>query len=55
LIGYANVPRAIATIISADKATLVELQSALGVEDAYDLLEIISVDNYNLRQRQPKP
>ena len=40
-------PRLIGTLISADKATLVELQTVLGVEDAYDLLEVVAVDNHN--------
>jgi hypothetical protein len=33
--------------VSAGKATLVELQTILGTEDAQDLLEILLVDNEN--------
>lgn len=42
-------PCAIATIISADRATLDELQTTLGVLDAYNLLEVIAVDAHNRR------
>jgi hypothetical protein len=42
-----NVPRTLGTIISAGKASMVELDTVLGTEDAYDLLEIISTDMYN--------
>jgi hypothetical protein len=41
------VPRTIGTVISAGRASLVELDTLLGTEDMYDLLEIISVDMYN--------
>jgi hypothetical protein len=34
-------------IVSNGRATLAELQSVYGLEDAYDLLEIIQVDAYN--------
>jgi hypothetical protein len=34
-------------VISSRYATLVELQTVLGTEDLYDLLEVISVDRYN--------
>jgi hypothetical protein len=34
-------------IVSADKATLRELQTDYGLEDAYDLAEIILVDSHN--------
>jgi hypothetical protein len=37
----------IGTIISSSKATLYELQSIYGVEDAHNLLEIITVDRHN--------
>lgn len=42
-------PRSIGTIVSSGKASLVELQTVLGVKDAYDLLEIIQVDAHNLK------
>lgn len=44
---YANVAPIIGALVSSKMATLAELQSAYGVEDAYDLLEILSVDNFN--------
>lgn len=43
-------PKVIGTIISARLATLTELQSSLGVSDAYDLLEIVYVDLINERR-----
>lgn len=47
---YANVPRIIGTLVSSRLATLAELQSVLGVQDAYDLLEVINVDVVNERR-----
>ncbi|WP_347558577.1 transcription elongation factor GreA [Robbsia sp. KACC 23696] len=44
---YVNVPRTIGTVISSGKATLAELETVLGMEDVYDLLEIIAIDAYN--------
>ena len=40
-------PRAIGMVISSKLASLVELDTMLGAEDVYDLLEIASVDAYN--------
>lgn len=34
-------------MISSRLATLNELQTVLGVEDLYDLIEVLSVDRYN--------
>jgi hypothetical protein len=34
-------------VISSGKATLVELDTVLGMDDLYDLLEIIMVDAHN--------
>lgn len=34
-------------MISSKLATLHELQTVYGVEDLYNLLEIVAVDNYN--------
>lgn len=45
-----NVPRVIGTIVSSGKASLIELQTVYGVEDAYTLLEVISVDVHNERE-----
>lgn len=36
-------------IVSAGRATLAELATVYGLEDAYDLLEIVQVDAYNDR------
>jgi hypothetical protein len=46
---YLNVPRGIGAVVSARLATLAELDSVLGSEDLYMLLEIISVDAHNER------
>jgi len=46
---YANVPRTIATVISAGKATLHELDTVYGIEDLWSMLEVITVDNHNYR------
>lgn len=47
LIEYRNVPPVIGALLSGKMASLVELQTVLGVEDAYDLLEIQAVDARN--------
>jgi hypothetical protein len=44
------VPQLIGTLISANRATLVELQTVLGLRDAYDLIEVLAVDNENKRR-----
>lgn len=44
-----NVPRAVAVVVSARMATMAELNSALGAEDLYDMLEILAVDAHNDR------
>ena len=46
-IGYANVPSIIGLIVSKRYATLHELKTTIGMAEAYDLVEIISVDAYN--------
>jgi hypothetical protein len=43
------VPPLIGTLISARLATLHELQTVYGLQDAHDMLEVISVDNHNHR------
>jgi hypothetical protein len=48
-VNYTNVPRIIGTLVSSGKATLHELQTVYGVQDAYDMLEVISVDLHNER------
>ncbi|STN83075.1 Uncharacterised protein [Escherichia coli] len=47
VVDYVNVPRTIATVISSGKASKAELDSVLGVQDLWDLLEIIHVDAHN--------
>ncbi|MES2348872.1 MAG: transcription elongation factor GreA [Pseudomonadota bacterium] len=42
-------PAAIGTIVSKRLATLHELDTVYGTQDVYDMLEIIAVDNHNLR------
>lgn len=55
-----NVPPIIGTLVSARLATLTELQTVYGVQDAYDILEVHNVDAYNERkareatQRSPR-
>jgi hypothetical protein len=48
------VPRIIGALISTNRATLAELQTVYGIEDAYDLLEILAVDNANQRRMSEK-
>jgi hypothetical protein len=42
-----NVSSIIAAVISADRATLQELQTVYGLEDLWDLFEIHQVSQYN--------
>ena len=37
-------------VVSSGMATLHELQTVYGVEDVYNLAEIVSVDNHNRAQ-----
>ena len=53
LVNYANVPRIIGTLISSRLTTLDQLQSVYGVQDAYDLLEVLSVDAHNEQVANP--
>lgn len=41
-----------ATLISRRMATLHELETVYGVEDAYNMLEILRVDDYNNRPEE---
>lgn len=43
-------PQTIAVVVSAQLATLHELQSVYGTRDLYDLIEIIAVERYNQRK-----
>lgn len=47
MISCANVPRTIAMAINAKVATLHEMQTIYGLEDVYDMLEVVSVNNHN--------
>ena len=40
-------PKLIGRVISSKLATLSELDTILGIEDVYDLLEVMAVDSYN--------
>jgi hypothetical protein len=42
-----NVPLSIAAVISSEQASLRELEEYYGLEDVYDMLEIVEVKNYN--------
>jgi hypothetical protein len=44
-----NVPRTIGAVLSSRLATMAELETLLGMEDVYDLLEIIAIDAHNKR------
>ena len=44
-----NVPGIIGAVVSCKLATLHELDTVLGTEDLYDLVEIIATDAYNQR------
>lgn len=44
---YANIPRTIGALISADKASLSECETIYSVEDVYLMLEVIAVDAHN--------
>jgi hypothetical protein len=43
------VPPSIGAVISSRLASMAELDTVLGAEDLYTLLEILVVDNYNSR------
>ncbi len=45
---YENVSPVIGTVISKGLATLHELDTVYGSKDAYDMLEVSRVDDYNL-------
>ena len=40
-------PAIIAVLVSRRMATLHELQTVYGVEDAYNMMEIVMIDDYN--------
>ncbi len=49
LLHYTNVPPPVGTVVSKGFATLHELSTVYGLQDLYDMLEIIAVDNHNQR------
>lgn len=49
---YINVSYTVGTLVSQKMATLYELQTVYSLEDALDLIEIMSVDHYNQRKAQ---
>lgn len=50
LITYQNVPPLLGALVSGGMASLWELQSVYGILDAYNLLEIMTVDDHNERR-----
>lgn len=44
-----NLSPKIGALISKDPALLVQLTTTLGLEDLYDLIEVMAIDNYNDR------
>lgn len=46
-----NVPVTIGIVVSRRLATLHELQTVYGLSDLYDLLEIVTIDDYNSRAK----
>lgn len=52
LIDYVNVPKSIGALVSGGHATLIELQTVYGILDAYNLLEIMTVDAVNQRKAE---
>lgn len=49
LVSPVNISPTINAIICSGKATYTELQEKLSVQDMYNLLEIVSVENFNQR------
>jgi hypothetical protein len=44
---YLNISAVIGTLLSKRMATLHELDTVYGVRDVYDMLEVITIDDYN--------
>ena len=42
-----NVPMTMGILVSSKMATLHELQTVYGMKDAYDMMEILYIDNQN--------
>lgn len=52
LVGYANLGPVCGAVVSAGRAELIQLQTVYGLEDAYNLLELVTVDAHNRRVMQ---
>ena len=52
LTSYVNVPPMIASVVNSRLATLYELQTVYGLEDLFDLLEVIIINIANQQKRQ---
>ena len=51
---YSNIPMIVGQLLSKKMATWNEMETVIGVEDGYRMLEIAIVDNYNhLLSNQP--
>lgn len=44
---YLNISAPVATLLSKRMATLHELDTVYGVRDVYDMLEVVTIDDYN--------
>jgi hypothetical protein len=47
MVDCVNVPMQIAYVLSRDKSLMPALGSTLGLEDLYDLIEVMRVDDHN--------
>jgi hypothetical protein len=47
LVEYANVSNLVGVLVGEKLATLHQLQTVYSLEDAFNLLEILTVQNYN--------
>jgi len=46
---YVNIPPTIGAVASSRMATLHEMDTVYGIEDVYDMMEILSIDAHNRR------
>ena len=44
---YKNIPQSIGAVVSSRMASLHDLQTIHGMEDVYDMIEVLNVDNHN--------
>lgn len=52
--GYVNIPSTIGAVVSNQLATLHELDTVYGLEDLYDMLEVLIIDAHNRRLLEEK-